>query len=69
MQQRSERELKKVVTPEDASTALRLVLHDAATYDIATGKGGLNGSIVTRPVAPQHAYVLNSCLWLRVRSG
>ncbi|DBA96610.1 TPA: hypothetical protein ACH3X1_015471 [Trebouxia sp. C0004] len=44
--QRSERELKKVVTPEDAPTALRLVIHDAATFDVATGQGGLNGSII-----------------------
>lgn len=48
VQQRSEKELKKVVTPEDAPVALRVVLHDAATYDVATGKGGLNGSIVNR---------------------
>ena len=48
LQQRSERELKKVVTPEDAPTALRLVIHDAATYDVASGQGGLNGSIINR---------------------
>lgn len=48
MQQRSEKELKKVVTAEDAPVALRVVLHDAATYDVATGNGGLNGSIVNR---------------------
>ena len=48
MQQRSEKELKKVVTSADAPVALRLVLHDAATFDVKTGKGGLNGSIVTR---------------------
>lgn len=44
--QRSEKELKKVLTAEDAPVALRVVLHDAATFDVATGKGGLNGSIV-----------------------
>ncbi|KAL3132609.1 hypothetical protein ABBQ32_009138 [Trebouxia sp. C0010 RCD-2024] len=44
--QRSEKEIKKVVTAGDAPIALRVVLHDAATYDVATGKGGLNGSIV-----------------------
>ena len=54
MQQRSEKELKKVVKPEDAPVALRLVLHDAATYDVATGKGGLNGSIVTRCRSQPH---------------
>ena len=48
VQQRSEKELRKVLTPEDAPVALRVVLHDAATYDVATGKGGLNGSIVNR---------------------
>lgn len=48
MQQRSEKEIKKVVTAGDAPIALRVVLHDAATYDVATGKGGLNGSIVNR---------------------
>lgn len=50
VQQRSEKELKKVLTAEDAPVALRVVLHDAATYDVATGKGGLNGSIVNRQV-------------------
>ena len=50
MQQRSEKELKKVLTAEDAPVALRVVLHDAATFDVATGKGGLNGSIVNRQV-------------------
>lgn len=48
LQQRSEKELRKVVTPEDAPTALRLVIHDAATYDVASGQGGLNGSIINR---------------------
>ena len=37
-----------MLSKEDAPAALRLVLHDAATYDIATGKGGPNGSIVLR---------------------
>lgn len=44
--QRSEAELKKVLGPEDAPIALRLVINDAATYDIASGKGGVNGSII-----------------------
>ena len=48
VQQRSEKELRKVLTPDDAPIALRVVLHDAATYDVATGKGGLNGSIINR---------------------
>ncbi|CAL8460517.1 g46 [Coccomyxa elongata] len=43
---RAEGELKKVLTAEDAPATLRLALHDAATFDINTGTGGLNGSIV-----------------------
>lgn len=46
LSQRSEKELRKVVTAGDAPVALRLVIHDAATFDVATGKGGLNGSII-----------------------
>ncbi len=45
---RAESELKKVLTAEDAPLALRVVLHDAATYDLASGTGGLNGSIAKR---------------------
>ncbi len=61
LQQRSEKELKKVVTPEDAPTALRLVIHDAATFDVATGQGGLNGSIITRCTFPHpHIAVVNT---------
>ena len=48
LQKRAETELRKVLSKEDTPAALRLVLHDAATYDIATGKGGPNGSIVLR---------------------
>lgn len=47
-QQRTEKELRKVLKPEDAATALRLVLHDAVTYDASTGEGGVNGSIILR---------------------
>lgn len=36
-----------MVTAGDAPAALRLLLHDAATYDVATKTGGVNGSIVT----------------------
>lgn len=46
-----EQELKKVLTADDAPAALRLVLNDAATYDVDSGAGGLNGSIVLRWVA------------------
>lgn len=48
IQVRAEGELKKVLDAEDAPAALRLVIHDAATYDIRSGTGGLNGSIVLR---------------------
>lgn len=41
-----ESELKKELKSSDAPDTLRLVLHDAGTYDVATGTGGLNGSIV-----------------------
>lgn len=47
-QVRAEAELKKVLTAEDAPATLRLVLHDAATYNANAGTGGLNGSIVMR---------------------
>ena len=47
-QARAEQELKKVLTADDAPAALRLVLHDAATYDVDSGVGGLNGSIVLK---------------------
>ncbi len=46
LQARAEQAFRKGLTAEDAPGCLRLVLHDAATYDIATGSGGLNGSIV-----------------------
>lgn len=44
-----EGELKKELTkPEDAADTLRLVVHDAGTYDLKDGTGGLNGSIRLR---------------------
>lgn len=43
---RYETELKKVLSISDAPAALRLLLHDAATYDAVTKTGGVNGSIV-----------------------
>ena len=53
-QARAEQELRKVLTADDAPAALRLVLHDAATYDVDSGIGGLNGSIILRWVALCH---------------
>lgn len=38
--------MSKVLTSADAPAALRLLLHDAATYDAAARTGGVNGSIV-----------------------
>jgi L-ascorbate peroxidase len=46
LQSRATRELSKVLTTADASAALRLLLHDAATYDAKNKTGGVNGSIV-----------------------
>ncbi|CAL5222505.1 g4879 [Coccomyxa viridis] len=43
---RTQKEFRKGLAAEDAPACLRLVLHDAATYDVETGTGGLNGSIV-----------------------
>jgi len=47
LQMRAENEMKKVLMAAEAPTAMRLLLHDAATYDVATKSGGVNGSIVT----------------------
>ena len=41
-------EVGKVITGKDAAATLRLALHDAATYNVLDGTGGLNGSIVLR---------------------
>ena len=46
IQARAEKEFRKGLQAEDAPACLRLLLHDAATYDVETGTGGLNGSIV-----------------------
>lgn len=46
IQARTVKEFRKGLQAEDAPACLRLVLHDAATYDIETGTGGLNGSVV-----------------------
>lgn len=51
-----------MVTAADAPIALRVVLHDAATYDVATGKGGLNGSIIKRYL-PLLAVTSRSYIW------
>lgn len=42
----AEAALRKVVGSSDATAAMRLALNDAATYDISTGTGGFDGSIV-----------------------
>lgn len=46
LQKRACEELKKVLTAADAPAAMTLLLHDAGTYDRATGTGGCNGSVV-----------------------
>eukprot|EP00798_Chlamydomonas_sp_ICE-L_P017487 gene17487-23792_t len=37
--------LKKAIVPAKCAVALRLVFHDAGTFDKASGDGGLNASI------------------------
>ncbi|GJP56398.1 hypothetical protein CLOM_g15461 [Closterium sp. NIES-68] len=39
------RAVAKVVTRAKAPGALRIVFHDAGTYDLATNTGGMNGSV------------------------
>jgi len=38
--------MSKVLSLADLPTAMQLLFHDAATYDAATGTGGVNGSII-----------------------
>lgn len=45
-QQRAEKGLFEGLSRDEANIALRLVLHDAATYNLESGTGGINGSIV-----------------------
>lgn len=45
-QSRAVAQLQKTLSAGDAPAALRLLLHDAATYDAASGTGGVNGSVV-----------------------
>ena len=60
MQQIVEGELKKGLKQEDAADTVRLVLHDAGTYDIKTGTGGLNGSIRFRCVHQATAWYMDA---------
>ena len=46
LQRRATKEIRKVLDVNDAPAAMRLLLHDAATYDAVTKTGGVNGSIV-----------------------
>lgn len=48
-QSRSAEEFKKVLTAADAPAAMKLLLHDAGTFDKASGTGGCDGSIVLFP--------------------
>ena len=45
-QERAQLELKKDLTAADRPTAWRLLFNDAASYNVQTGKGGVNASIV-----------------------
>lgn len=45
-QMRAEKELKNVLTASDAPACMRLLIHDAATYNAMEKSGGVNGSIV-----------------------
>lgn len=38
----------QILTADDAPAAVRLVLHDAGTYDLATKKGGFDASIILK---------------------
>lgn len=46
LQRRAVAELNSVLTAADAPDAVRLLLHDAATFDKAAGIGGVDGSVV-----------------------
>jgi L-ascorbate peroxidase len=43
---RAEVAMRAELSAADAPVALRLLLHDAATFDAAAGAGGVNGSVV-----------------------
>ena len=45
-QKRAEKELKAVLTASDAPACMRLLIHDAASYNASDKSGGVNGSIV-----------------------
>ncbi|KAL8109921.1 putative L-ascorbate peroxidase 6 [Apium graveolens] len=47
-------EVKKVLTKAKAPGVLRLVFHDAGTYEADTGLGGMNGSIVYELDRPEN---------------
>jgi hypothetical protein len=46
--QRAQKTLREVLTAEDAPACVRLALHDAGTYDLATKAGGFDGSIALK---------------------
>lgn len=54
-------ELRQVLDkPEDAADTVRLVLHDAGTFDLASGTGGLNGSIRFRSACKCWKHIIGS---------
>ncbi|KAL2622123.1 hypothetical protein R1flu_002328 [Riccia fluitans] len=46
--------VRKVVTKAKAAGVLRLVFHDAGTFNLATSKGGMNGSVVLELDRPEN---------------
>ncbi|KAJ7569923.1 hypothetical protein O6H91_01G100600 [Diphasiastrum complanatum] len=47
-------ELRKVITKSKAAGILRLVFHEAGTFDLTTNSGGMNGSIVYELERPEN---------------
>lgn len=47
--------VKKVLTKQKAAGLLRLVFHDAGTFDLNDNSGGMNGSIVYELERPENA--------------
>ncbi|EOY29479.1 Ascorbate peroxidase 6 [Theobroma cacao] len=52
---RIKEEISKVVTKGKAAGVLRLVFHDAGTFEMAENSGGMNGSIVYELERPENA--------------
>ncbi|CAI8599641.1 unnamed protein product [Vicia faba] len=57
---RIKQELRKVLSKGKAAGALRLVFHDAGTFEIDDNTGGMNGSIVYELERPENAGLTKS---------